>query len=157
MSPEYSDFMKKKIDELISGYPERRAAILPVLHITQKEFGQITSAEEKLVAELLDIKPIEVHEVVTFYSMFNQKKVGKYHIQICSNLTCTLLGAGNLLEYLQNKLGIKPGETTDDEKFTLSTVECLGACEEAPVMMVNFDYHGHLDKKKIDKLLDNLK
>ncbi|MCK4337116.1 MAG: NADH-quinone oxidoreductase subunit NuoE [Candidatus Aminicenantes bacterium] len=149
--------MKKKIDELISGYSERRAALLPVLHITQKEFGQITSVEEKLVAELLDIKPIEVHEVVTFYSMFNQKKVGKYHIQICSNLTCTLLGAGNLLEYLQNKLGIKPGETTDDEKFTLSTVECLGACEEAPVMMVNFDYHGHLDEKKIDKLLDNLK
>jgi len=157
MSPEYSDIMKKKIDELISGYPQKRAAMLPVLHITQKEFGQITSAEEILVAGLLDIKPIEVHEVVTFYSMFNQKKVGKYLIQICSNLTCTLLGAGNLLEYLQNKLGIKPGETTDDEKFTLSTVECLGACEEAPVMMVNFDYHGHLDKEKIDKILDDLK
>jgi len=157
MSPEYSDQIKKKISELISHYPEKKAALLPLLHITQQEFGQIGSSEEKMVADLLGITQIEVREVVTFYSMFIRKKIGKYHIQICSNLTCSLLGAESLLHFLQEKLGIKPGETTEDELFSLSTVECLGACEEAPVMMVNFDYHTQLDKGKIEKILGGLK
>ena len=157
MSPEFSDRTKKSIDKIVARYPRKEAAILPVLHLTQQEFGHISDEEEKLVAELLGIKPIEVREVVTFYTMLNQRPVGKYHIQICSNLSCSLLGAESLIDYLKEKLGIELGETTEDKKFTLSTVECLGACEQAPCMMVNFDYYGHLDKKKIDKILDNLK
>lgn len=157
MSPEFSDTAKKKIDALIARYPQKKAALLPLLHITQEEFGQISSTEEKLVAALLDIKPIEVHEVVTFYTMLHKNKVGRYHIQICSNLTCSLLGADSLIEYLSKKLSLEPGESTPDNKFTLSTVECLGACEMAPVMMVNYEYYGHLDKAKIDDILDHLK
>ena len=157
MSPEFSSQTKKKVDELIARYPQKKAALLPLLHLAQQEFGQIAADEESLVANLLEIKPIEVREVVTFYSMFNRSKVGKYHIQVCSNLSCTLLGADSLLEFLKEKLGIDPGETTADGMFTLSTVECLGACEDAPCMMVNFDYHDHLDKEKIEKILDDLK
>ncbi|MBL7082875.1 MAG: NADH-quinone oxidoreductase subunit NuoE [Candidatus Aminicenantes bacterium] len=157
MSPEFSDKTKKKLEEIISRYSRKEAAILPVLHLTQKEFGCISVEEEKLVAELLDIKPIQVREVATFYTMLNQMPVGKYYIQVCSNLSCSLLGAESLIDYLTEKIGIKPGETTQDNKFTLSTVECLGACEMAPCMMINFDYHGNLDKKKIDKILEGLK
>lgn len=157
MSPEFSDQTKKKIQEILTRYPQKEAAILPLLHMTQKEFGFISKEEEKIVAEILGIKPIKVREVVTFYTMLNPKPVGKYHIQVCSNLSCSLMGAEKLIEYLKEKLGIGPGETTPDKKFTLTTVECLGACEQAPSMMVNFDYYGNLDKKKIDEILDKLK
>ncbi|MBS3818747.1 NADH-quinone oxidoreductase subunit NuoE [bacterium] len=156
MSPEYSDQTKKKVEEVISHYPKKEAALLPVLHLTQREFGKISKEEEALVADFLNIKPIQVREAVTFYSMIHQKEMGKYHIQVCRNLSCTLMGAGTLIDYLKDKLNIEPGETTPDHKFSLSTVECLGACEQAPCMMVNFDYYGHLDKKKIDQILDDL-
>lgn len=157
MSPEFSDKTKKKIEEMLSRYPRKEAAILPVLHLTQQEFGFISSKEEKLVADILGIKPIEVREVVSFYTMLLRQPVGKYHIQVCTNLSCFLMGAEKLIDYLKEKLGIEPGQTTQDEKFTLTTVECLGACELAPSMMINFDYHGNLDKKKIDEILDKLK
>jgi len=127
------------------------------LQLTQREFGCISNEEEKIVAEILGIKPIKVREVVSFYTMLNPKPVGKYHIQVCSNLSCFLMEAEELIDYLKEKLGIEPGETTPDKKFTLTTVECLGACDQAPSMMINFDYYGHLDKKKIDELLDKLK
>lgn len=157
MSPEYSDKSKKKIEEILSHYPKKEAALLPVLHLTQREFGCISPTEEKLVAAALDIKPIRVREAVTFYSMLNRQPMGKYHIQVCSNLSCTLLGAESLIDHLKQKLGIESGQTTSDKKFTLTTVECLGACEEAPAMMINFDYYGHLDQKKIDNILNKLK
>lgn len=157
MSPEYSDKTKKKIEQLLSHYPRKEAALLPVLHLTQREFACISPAEENLVAAVLEIQPIRVREAVTFYSMLNRQPLGKYHIQVCSNLSCTLLGAESLIDYLKQKLGIETGQTTPDKKFTLTTVECLGACEEAPAMMINFDYHGNLDMKKIDKILDKLK
>jgi NADH-quinone oxidoreductase subunit E len=157
MSPEFSEKTIQKIREIVASYPRKEAAILPVLHLTQKEFGCISEEEEKRVAEILELKPIQVREVVTFYTMFNQKPVGKYHIQVCSNLSCSLLGAESLIDYLMEKLGIGLGETTPDKKFTLSSVECLGACEMAPSLMVNFDYHGNLDKEKIDNILSGLK
>lgn len=157
MSPEFSEKTIQKIREIVASYPRKEAAILPVLHLTQKEFGCISEEEEKRVAEILELKPIQVREVVTFYTMFNQKPIGKYHIQVCSNLSCSLMGAESLIDYLMEKLGIGLGETTPDKKFTLSSVECLGACEMAPSLMVNFDYHGNLDKEKIDKILSGLK
>jgi NADH-quinone oxidoreductase E subunit len=156
MSPELTDQTKKKIEEIASRYASKEAALLPVLHLVQREKGFISQQEEKQVAHLLNIKPIKIKEVVTFYTMFNQKEVGKYHIQVCSNLSCSLLGAESLIDHLKDKLGIEVGETTSDQKFTLTTVECLGACEQAPCIMVNFDYHGNLDKEKIDNILDNL-
>ncbi len=156
MSPELTDRTKKKIEEIASRYASKEAALLPVLHLVQREAGFISQQEEKLVAELLDIQPIKVKEVVTFYTMFNQKQVGKYHVQVCSNLSCTLLGGESLIDHLKEKLGIAVGETTADQKFTLTTVECLGACEQAPCMMINFDYYGNLDKDKIDDILGKL-
>ena len=157
MSPEFSEKTKKKIEEIIARYPQKEAAILPILHITQQEFGSISAEEEKLVARILGIKPISVRELVTFYTMFSKKSLGKYHIQVCSNLSCSLLGAGNFVDYLVEKLGIEPGETTPDKKFTLSKVECLGACERAPCMLINFNYYGDMDPKKVDEILDSLK
>lgn len=156
MSPEFSEQTKKRIKEVISRYPKKEASLLPVLHLTQQEFGYIPVEAERAVAKMLRIKPIRVREAVTFYSMLHSKKVGKYHIQVCSNLTCSILGAEKLIDYLKEKLKIEPGETTPDNKFTLSTVECLGACEEAPCMQINFDYYGNLDKKRIDSILDSL-
>jgi NADH-quinone oxidoreductase subunit E len=157
MSPKFSEKIKKEVAEIIARYPQKKAALLPVLHVAQREFGYIGEDTAQMVAGLLEVRPIQVKEVVTFYTMYNRQPVGKHHIQICSNLTCSLMGGESLLEYLQEKLKVDPGETTKDKKFTLSTVECLGACEEAPCMMVNFDYYGHLDKNKIDEILDNLK
>ena len=154
MSPELTDRTKKKIEEI--AYASKEAALLPVLHLVQREVGFISQQEEKQVAHLLDIKPIKVEEVVTFYTMYNQEETGKYHIQVCSNLSCSLLGAELLIDHLKDKLGIGVGETTADKKFTLTTVECLGACEQAPCIMINFDYFGNLDKEKIDNILDNL-
>lgn len=156
MSQEFSDDLKKWISEVTAHYPRKDAALLPVLHLAQKEFGYISPEVEKQVASLLDISPVKVREVLTFYTMFNRKTVGKYHIQVCSNLSCVLSGAESLLEYISKKLDIQLGETTSDGKFSLSAVECLGACEQAPCMMVNFDYYGHLDQNKIDQLLDGL-
>ena len=157
MSPEFSEKTKKKIEEIVARYPQKQAAILPILHITQQEFGSISAEEEKLVARTLGIKPISVRELVTFYTMLSRESLGKYHIQVCSNLSCSLLGAGNFVDYLVEKLGIEPGETTPDKKFTLSTVECLGACERAPCMLINFNYYGEMDPKKVDEILDGLK
>lgn len=156
MSPELTDRTVKKIEEIASRYANKEAALLPVLNLVQNEVGFISKQEEDRVAQLLDLKPIKVKEVVTFYTMFNQEEIGKYHIQVCSNLTCTLLGAESLIDHLKNKLGIGEGETTTDKKFTLTTVECLGACEQAPCMMINFDYYGNLDREKIDEILDRL-
>jgi len=156
VSPEYSAALRKKIDEVASLYPKKRAALLPVLHLVQQEVGFIAAAEEHFVAAALGLKPIKVREVVTFYTMFLRRPIGKYHLQVCSNLSCSLLGAGSLLDHLQRKLGIGVGETTADGRFTLSEVECLGACEQAPCLMVNFDYQGQMDKDKIDRLLESL-
>jgi NADH-quinone oxidoreductase E subunit len=156
VSPEYSAKLRTKIDELVGRYPKKEAALLPVLHLVQNEVGCISPLEEQFVAGLLGLKPMKVREVVSFYTMISSRPLGKYHIQVCSNLSCTLLGAGTLLEYLEKKLGIGVGETSTDNKFTLSTVECLGACELAPCMMVNFDYYGQLDKAKIDEILESL-
>jgi NADH-quinone oxidoreductase E subunit len=129
---------------------------LPVLHLVQREVGCISAEEERFVAQVLGLRPMKVREVVTFYTMFLRRPVGKYHLQVCSNLSCSLLGAGPLLDYLQQKLGVRVGETTADGRFTLSTVECLGACEQAPSLMINFDYHGQLDGEKIDRILESL-
>jgi NADH-quinone oxidoreductase subunit E len=156
MSPEVSEQTKKRIGEVIARYPQKRAALLPVLHLVQREAGCISKKEEKLIASLLDLKPIQVREVVTFYTMYLREPVGKYHLQLCSNISCSILGAESLIGYIREKLGIEIGETTPDRKFTLTTVECLGACEHAPCMMVNFDYYGNLDREKIDKILSEL-
>ncbi|MBE0460453.1 MAG: NADH-quinone oxidoreductase subunit NuoE [Candidatus Aminicenantes bacterium] len=156
MIPGLSEKAKNKIKEIIARYPQKQAAILPVLRLVKEELGFIDHEAEKFTAALFDVHPIRVREIVTFYSMLNQSQLGKYHIQVCSNLSCSIMGAQTLIEYLSQKLGIKPGGTTKDKKFTLSTVECLGACEKAPCMMINFEYYGNLTREKIDDILNRL-
>jgi len=150
------ELIKKEIETILPCYPRKEAAILPALHLVQRRLGYITAESEKLVAQVLGVRPVRVREVVTFYTMFSQKPLGKYHLQVCSNLSCTLAGGETVLDYLREKLKIKVGETTADGRFTLTTVECLGACDQAPCLMVNDDLHGRLDKTKIDELLARL-
>jgi NADH-quinone oxidoreductase E subunit len=118
--------------------------------------GFLSADDERAVAERLGLLPVKVREVVTFYTMFRRSPVGKYHLQICTNLSCSLAGADALADHLQAKLGIKLGGTTPDGKFTLTGVECLGACEQAPCLMINFDYYGNLDAAGIDRILAGL-
>jgi NADH-quinone oxidoreductase E subunit len=156
MSAGLSDALKTRIAALAAHYPRKQAALLPVLHAVQVGLGCITPEAERDVASLLEIKPIQVREAVTFYTMFRRRPIGRYHLQVCDNLSCGLRGSGAVLEHLRRRLGIEPGQTTADGRFTLTTVECLGACENAPCLMVDFEYHGNVDPDTVDKLLDGL-
>ena len=157
MSLEFRADLKKRIEEITARYPSRQAALLPVLHLVQSETGFLSAEEERAVALILGIPPIKVREVVTFYTMFTRKPLGRFHLQVCSNLSCSLAAGERILRHLQAKLGIGVGETSPDGKYTLTEVECMGACEQAPCMMVNFDYHGNLDPEKVDRILEELK
>ena len=145
-----------KIKQLAKKYPEKRSALLPSLYLIQDEFGWLPDPAIRQLAELLDLAPNKIYGVATFYTMFNVEPVGKYHIQVCRNVSCQLMGAKTIIEHLSKKLGIKPGETTSDGKYTLSTVECLGACGSAPVMMINDKYYENLSEQKVDEILQTL-
>ncbi len=147
----------KELDGILKRYPDKRSALLPALYIAQREFGWISESVMVYVGGLLDLTPPKVFEVVTFYTMFNQKPVGKFHLQFCKTLSCALVGADDLIGYLQQKLGIRVGETTSDGMFTLKLVECLGSCGTAPVMQVNDAYYENLNREKLDRILDGLK
>ncbi|MCL5268084.1 MAG: NADH-quinone oxidoreductase subunit NuoE [Bacteroidetes bacterium] len=133
------------------------AALLPVLWVAQEQFGWISEDVMRYIADLLGVPFNHVLGVVTFYTMYNRKPVGKYHIQVCANVSCMLRGSDNLIEHLENRLGVKVGETTSDKLFTLSEVECLGSCGTAPMMQVNNDYYDNLTSEKIDNLLEEFK
>lgn len=154
---EFSPEAMKEVEKLLSRYPIKEAALLPLLHIAQREFGHVSLEAEAYVASLLDLPAPRVHGVSTFYTMYNKKPVGKYHVQVCTNISCSLMGAEHLVKCLEKKLGIKPGQTTADGKFTLSEVECLGSCGTAPVMQINDDYYEDLTEAKIDQILGGLK
>ncbi len=156
MSVEFSEKALQQFRELLGHYPDRQAAVIPTLHLAQEEFGYITQEVEDYVAKLLEIPVTDVHQVFTFYTMFRDRPVGKYHIKVCESVACHIMGATNVLDYLRKKLGIDVGQTTPDGRFTLTTVECLGACEMAPMMQVNDDFYGPLDEKKLDEILESL-
>ena len=155
-----TEALMNRINELISHYPEdkRKSALLPVLHEVQDAHDNWLSIElMNKVAEILLIKPIEVYEVVSFYTMFNQKPVGKYMFEFCQTSPCCLNGAENLMDYTCEKLGVNLGETTEDGNFTVVGVECLGACGYAPMMQLGDFYKEHLNVQKIDQLIDDCK
>lgn len=145
-----------KIRQTIARYPQRRSAVIPVLHLVQEELGWLSQEAQAYVAEVLELPPIKVYEVATFYTMFNKQPVGCYHVQVCTNISCMLRDCASILSLLQDKLSIKPGETTSDQRFTLTTVECLASCGTAPVMQVNNDYVGNLTRDKLDDYLAKL-
>ena len=155
-----TEALMNRINELISHYPEdkRKSALLPVLHEVQDAHDNWLSFElMDKVAEILLIKPIEVYEVVSFYSMFNQKPVGKYMFEFCRTSPCSLNGAENLMDYTCEKLGVNIGETTPDGMFSIAGVECLGACGYAPMMQLGDFYKEHLTKEKVDQLIIDCK
>lgn len=153
----FSDRTMEKFKSVVSKYPKKDAALLPTLWLAQKEFSAITPEVEEYVAELVGVSPVRVQEVRTFYTMYTPKPLGKYHLQLCTNIGCMLLGAEDILAHLKGRLGINVGETTSDGKFTLSTVECLGHCGTAPVIQINDDFHENLTGESLDKILGSLK
>ncbi|MFT3947258.1 MAG: NADH-quinone oxidoreductase subunit NuoE [Agriterribacter sp.] len=156
MSIQFSTEKLKKVEEIIARYPEgkQKSALLPVLHLAQEQFGWLSSETMDYVASLLNIEPIEVYEVATFYSMYNLKPVGKYMFEVCQTGPCMVRGCDDIIAYIGEKLGIRPGETTGDGLFTLKTVECLGACGYAPMMQLGKHYKEHLTKEKVDAIID---
>ena len=154
---EWKDVTNREIEALRKEYPHPHAMLLPVLWKAQRDFGWISNETMELVAKTCDTTPAHVYSIVTFYTMFETERPVQYHIQICRNLSCSLLGAESLLEHLEKRLGIRAGEVTEDGKFRLSTVECLASCGTAPVMQVNRTFFENLTVEKIDELLEEWK
>lgn len=155
----FSQAALQMIDKIKKRYPEnsRKSALIPVLHIAQAESGGWLSPHVMdYVADMLGIKPVEVYEVATFYTLFNLKPAGRYIFEVCRTGPCCLCGAEEIISYLESKLNIKTGETTSDGMFTIKTVDCLAACGNAPVIKVGVDYHENMNNDKIDLLVDNL-
>lgn len=153
----FSDEKLKEVQRIISFYPEgkQKSAVIPVLHLAQQEFGGWLSVDTMdYVASLLNILPIEVYEVATFYSMYNLKPVGKYMFEVCQTGPCMINGSDQIIDYIKQKLGIGVGETTGDGMFTLKTVECLGACGYTPLMQLGKNYREHLTKEKVDAIIN---
>jgi NADH-quinone oxidoreductase E subunit len=157
MAFEFSPETLKQFDEVVSRYPEKKSAILPVLFMAQKEFGHLSQEAIEYVANLMDIPAARLYGIVTFYTMLNMRPVGRHHLQICRTLPCALRGSERITNHIKNKLGINLGETTPDGKFTLSEVECLASCGTAPVMQINDDYCENLSEETIEKIFENLK
>ncbi len=154
---QFSEGTLKKVQEIIGRYPEgkQKSALIPVLHLAQQESGGwLDVPVMDYVAGLLQLEPIEVYEVVTFYSMFHTKPVGKYVLEVCQTGPCMLNGSDNIIAYIEEKLNIGPGDTTPDGMFTLKTVECLGACGYAPMLQLGKFYKEHLTREKIDALIE---
>ena len=152
----FSAEVEAEIDRHIAKYPIKRSAIIPLMFIVQRERGYLDPPGVQYLANRLQLRVTDIWEVATFYSMIQTKPVGKYHIQICKTLSCKIMGEGKITEHVCSKLGIKPGETTADGKFSLSLVECLGSCGTAPMFQLNFDYHENLTAEKVDEILDSL-
>ena len=154
---QFSEQKLKEVDQIVARYPagKQKSALLPVLHLAQQEFGGwLDVPVMDYVAGLLKLDPIEVYEVATFYSMYNLKPVGRYMFEVCQTGPCMLRGSDDIIHYIYEKLGIKPGETTKDGLFTLKTVECLGACGYAPMMQMGKTFREHLTKEKVDTIID---
>lgn len=153
----FSEAKLKEVKRIVDCYPEgkQKSAVIPVLHLAQEEFGGWLSSDAMdYVAGLLNLEPIEVYEVATFYSMYNLKPVGRYLFEVCQTGPCMLKGSDDIISYIGEKLSIKPGETTADGLFTLKTVECLGACGYAPMMQMGKHYREHLTREKVDAIIE---
>lgn len=159
---EVAEFSPEIVEEMrshLAKYPadRTRSALIPLLFVIQRERGYVDNAGVNFLARFLNLEVTDVWETATFYSMFNLRKVGRHHIQICKTLSCKIMGEPDITDHICSKLGIHPGETTEDGKFTVSLVECLGSCGTAPMMQIGFDYHEDLTIEKVDGILESLK
>lgn len=158
--PQFKPETLALVQQIVRRYPEgkHKSAVMPVLHLAQAEFdGWLDVPVMDMVAEVLSIKPIEVYEVASFYSMYNLKPVGKCLLEVCRTSSCWLLGAEDIVRHLEKTLGIKEGQTTADGMFTLKTVECLGSCGTAPMLQCGSQFHENLTFEKVDQLVDQLR
>ena len=151
-----SEEARTAIDGEIARYPKKRGALLPALHLVQKELGHLSPEATREVAEIFELRPVEVMEVISFYNMFRARPGGRHHVHVCTNLPCSLRGARGLLKSLEAHLGIEAGETTSDGRITLGHEECLGACGYAPMLRVDETYHEDLDEARAKEILDAL-
>lgn len=153
---QFSEEKLIKVQEIIGRYPEgkQKSALMPLLHLAQEEWGWLSAETMDYVASLLQLEPIEVYEVATFYTMYNLKPVGKHVFEVCHTGPCMLRGSDDIIAYIKEKLGIGVGETTADGLFTLKTAECLGACGYAPMMQMGKHYKEHLTKQRIDDIVE---
>jgi NADH-quinone oxidoreductase E subunit len=146
---------RSRIDKILSRYPNKMAACLPVLYVAQEQFGHLSQEAQELCARTLDLAPSHVFGVATFYTMYNKRPVGRFHIQVCTNVSCMLCGSGEVMARVQKKLGLKPGES--DGTFTLSEVECLAYCGSGPAVQVGDDIHELVSPDKVEDLIDSLR
>jgi NADH-quinone oxidoreductase E subunit len=153
----FSDENLTKVEELKQRYPTTKAMTLPVLWLAQQQFGWISGEVLTYVASLLDLPVSHLYGVLTFYTMYNAKPVGKYHLQVCTNVSCMLKGSDRIKDHLLSTLNIGMGETTPDQRFTISEVECLGSCGTAPMLQANDKYWEDLTTEKVDRLLEELR
>lgn len=153
----FSKSVEKEFQEILQKYPSKRSALLPALYLVQREFGYLTPEGIEYVGNLIGLSPAQVKEVASFYLMLFLKPVGKNVVWVCHNLSCTLCGAEEIIQHLERKLGIKAGETTADNKFTLLRQECLASCDTAPVMQVNDDYEENLTLNRVDEVIEKLR
>ena len=152
----FSTEVEAEIDAHLAKYPVPRSAILPLMFIVQRERGYLDPPGVAYLARRLNLRITDIWEVATFYSMIYTEPVGKYHIQICKTLSCKIMGEPKITEHVCKKLGIKPGQTTTDGRFTVSLVECLGSCGTAPMFQIGFDYHENLTPQRVDEILESL-
>ncbi|MDA8169584.1 MAG: NADH-quinone oxidoreductase subunit NuoE [Nitrospiraceae bacterium] len=153
----FSDKALKELDEIKKRYPTRRAAALPALYVAQKEFGWLSPEAIDAVARHLTLPPAVVKGTATFYSMYKHRQVGRHLIQVCTNVSCMIFGAENLLGLLEEKYGVTPGGTSPDGRFSLVIMECIGACDKAPAMLVDEDFHSDLTRNGIINILESYK
>ena len=156
MAVEFLPEAKKKVDDLLERYPTRSSALIPVLWVAQKEFGCLSKEVVEYLSGILDTPPVHISDTISFYTMFQTELQGKYFIQVCHTLSCALCGTKSIVEHLKKKLNIDFGETTQDKRFTLVKVECLGSCGTAPVKQINDDYYENLTPEKVDNILKKL-
>ena len=157
MEFKFTDESLKRIEKVFIKYPVKKAAVMPVLWIAQEQNGWISGEVMNEVASILDMTNEEVLGVVTFYTMYHQKPMGKYHIQVCTNVSCMLKGANRIYEHVKEKFGLNNMEVTEDMQFSIEEVECMGSCGTAPMIAVNEDYYENLTKEKVFEILDSLK
>lgn len=147
----------KEIQDIKARYPDSRSALLPSLYIAQREFGWLSHEAMRYVAETLNLPEAVVKGTASFYTMFKHKPMGRYLIQLCTNVSCMILGAERLVDFLKNKYGLEPYGTTGDGRFSLLIMECIGACDSGPAMLVNTDFHEELTEKRIEEILEKYK
>lgn len=157
MSFTFTEENFKKAENHISKYPHKQAAVMPLLYIAQEQNGFISNEVMSEIARILEMKPEDVLGVVTFYTMYHQKQMGKFHIQVCTNVSCMLRGGYDILHQVEKKLNINDGEVTNDGLFSIEEVECMGSCGTAPMFAVNEDYFENLNEEKVNNILESLK